>query len=225
MKYTVQTRPSYSLLETELQLGEELVAESGAMVYMTPSIKMQTSTRGGIMKGLKRMVLAGESFFQNTYRATDGPGVIGLAPGQPGDIVVRELTNGELILERNAYMASTTGIVVDSSFQGLKGILNEGLFVLRCTGTGTLFFNAYGAVDEVEVNGSYIVDSGHAVAWEPTLQWQLTRARRVRAFIFGDQLLLRFNGRGRLWVQSRNPQSLANWVYPFRPVQRDNEHR
>lgn len=88
--------------------------------------------------------------------------------------------------------------------------------MLRVTGTGTLFFGGYGDVHEVTVNGSYTVDNGYAVAWEPSLEYHLTRARKIRSFLFSDQLLLNFSGTGRVWVQSRSPVSLANWVYPFR---------
>ena len=77
---------------------------------------------------------------------------------------------------------------------------------------------------EVEVNGEYLVDNGFAVAWEPTLQYRLTRARKIRSFLFGDQILLRFSGHGRLWVQSRSPHSLANFLHPFRPVQQNTSN-
>ena len=218
MDYTIQSQPSYSLLEVSLSGGESIVAESGAMTWMRGDLEMETSTRGGALRGLGRSVLGGESFFQNTYHAGAGGGVVGLAPGQPGDIVAYEM-NGrtELYLEKSAYLASDEGVNINSDFQGLSGFFNEGLFILRATGRGTLFFNAYGDVREVEVNGSYLVDNGHAVAWEPTLDYRITRGRKIRSFLFSDQLLLRFSGRGKVWVQSRNPRSLANWVMPFRP--------
>ena len=87
---------------------------------------------------------------------------------------------------------------------GLRGFFNEGMFVLRVTGTGTLFFHAYGDISPVDVSGEYVVDNGYAVAWEPTLTYQLTRGRRIRSFLFSDQLLLRFSGHGRIWLQSRS---------------------
>ena len=80
-----------------------------------------------------------------------------------------------------------------------------------------MFFSGYGDIQEIQVDGQYTVDNGFAVAWEPQLQWTLTRARKIRSFLFSDQLLLKFAGQGRLWVQSRSPVTLANWVYPFRP--------
>lgn len=222
MNYAMQCQPSYSLLEVQLDPGEQIVTDSGAMAWMSDNLKTTTSTRGGALAGLKRAVLAGESFFQNTYEAEGGPGLLALAPGQPGDIVAHELTGGELYLEKSAYLASVPDVQCDAKFDGLKGLFNEGLFVLRVTGSGLLFFNAYGDVQEVQVNGSYVVDNGFAVAWDPSLQYQLTRARKIRSFLFGDQLLMRFTGQGRLWVQSRSPRTLANWVHPYRPQKSNN---
>ena len=223
MDYEFHAQPSYTALEISLQPGEEIVTESGAMIWMGGDLQVETSARGGLLGGGKRM-LSGESFFQNTYRAKDGPGLIGLAPGQAGDILAHEMDGGELLLEKNAYLASTPGIECNADFQGLRGLFNEGLFVLRVNGTGTVFFNAYGDIQEIPLDGSYIVDNGHAVAWEPSLEYRLTRARTIRSFLFSDQILMEFSGTGRLWVQSRNPRSLAAWVYPFRAVQRKNRN-
>lgn len=218
MKYEIRSGPSYSLLEVTLEPGQSIVAESGAMSWMSDTVRMSTSTRGGVLSGLGRSVLGGESFFQNTYSAEGGAGVIGLAPGQPGAVVPHLMGGGELMLEKNAYLASDETVRVNSDFQGLRGLFNEGLFILRASGRGHLFFNGYGDVTEVEVDGSYIVDNGHAVAWEPSLQYTITKGKSIRSFLFSDQLLLRFSGRGKLWVQSRNPRALASWVFPFRPA-------
>ncbi len=219
MKYEIDHQPSYSLLEVHLDQSEQVVTEAGAMVWMSDSIRVSTSTRGGVLSGMQRSLLTVESFFQNTYESSGGDGLLGLAPGQPGDIVAHEMDGGQLFLEKNAYLASSPDIECGSNFQGLSGLFNEGLFVLTVKGTGTLFFNAYGDIEEVAVDGEYTVDNGHAVAWEPSLGYHLTRARRIRSFLFSDQVLMRFEGRGKLWVQSRNPRSLADWVYPFRPME------
>ena len=192
MDYEIHSQPSYSLVEITLGPGEQLVTESGAMAWMTQNMRAETSTRGGIMSGLSRSFLGGESFFQNTYEAEGGQGTIGLAPGQPGDIVAYDMRNEELMLERGAYLASTTGVKTNSDFQGLRGLFNEGMFILRASGTGTLFFNAYGDITEIEVDGPYVVDNGHAVAWEPTLDYRLTRAARIRSFLFSDQIIMEF---------------------------------
>lgn len=222
MNHRIVCNPTYSALEVTLTPGETIVAESGAMAWMSANIKTETSTRGGIMAGLKRKLLTGESFFQNTYRAEGGEGEIALASGAPGDIVSHQL-EGELILEKGAYLASDESVKCDSKWDGLKGLFNEGMFALRVTGSGQLFFNCYGIAEEIDVDGEYVVDNGYAVAWEPSLTYKVTKAKNIRSFLFSDMLLLRFQGTGKLWVQSRSPRSLANWVYPFRPAQSNSD--
>ncbi len=222
MEHRIECGPSYSVLELTLQQGEKIVSDAGAMTWKDDSIETETSTRGGLGKGLKRALLSGESFFQNTYTAVEGNSLIGLAPGCAGDIVPLGMDGNELFLEKGAYLASTPDVHCDAKWSGLKGLFNEGLFVLRCSGSGMLFFHSYGDVKQIDVDGEYVVDSGFAVAWDPTLEYRISKARRIRSFLFSDQIILRFSGRGRLWVQSRSAQALANWVYPFRPQKSNN---
>lgn len=219
MNYEIESRPTYSVLEVGLDPNESVVAESGAMIWMSSSVQLNTSARGGMFKSLRRSALGGESFFQNVFEAQDAPGVVAFSPGQPGDIVAVDLSRGDVLMEDSAYLASQQDVTIDTTFQGFRGLFNEGLFILRATGSGLLFFSGYGDIEEIEVNGTYIVDNGHAVAWDSTLTYEITRGRSIRSFLFSDQLLLRFGGRGRLWVQSRNPQALANWVHPFRAIE------
>lgn len=126
----------------------------------------------------------------------------------------------DLLLQRGAYLASTEGIRCESRSEGLKGLFAQGLFVLRATGTGTMFFSGYGAIDSIDLDGgsTYTIDNGYVVAWEPSLSYRLTKARKIRSFLFSDQLLLSFSGRGRVWINSRSPQSLASLIHPFRRV-------
>lgn len=219
MDYQIQHNPSYSVVEITLQSSESIVGDSGAMAWMDANVRTQTSTRGGIWKGIKRKLLSGESFFQNTYTAEGNEGMVAFTPGSAGAIQALKMKGTDLYLEKGAYLASESGVTCDAKYSGfLKGLFNEGMFILKCSGTGMLFFHAYGDIQEVSVDGDYLVDNGFAVAWEPSLDYSLTRARRIRSFLFSDQLLLRFKGRGRLWVQSRSPRSLASWVHPFRRV-------
>ena len=93
---------------------------------------------------------------------------------------------------------------------------------LRVSGTGLLFFGSYGDIQEVEVKGSYTVDNGYAVAWN--LDNSIGRSgRSIRSFLFSDQLICRFHGNGKLWVQTRSPRNLAAWVHPFRRVKSKND--
>lgn len=221
MRYQMISPGSSPVLELTLAQGEKVVAEAGAMCWMTEGIEVKTSTRGGVLSGLSRSVLGGESFFQNEYSATRDGAMVGLVPGQPGLIVAVPMTS-DLYLERGAYLASEPTVQVDSKFAGLKGLFNEGLFILRASGTGTLFFGGYGDVEPIEVAGEYVVDNGHALAWDATLDYRIRRIKNVRSFLFGDQLLTEFRGHGRLWVQSRSPYPLASWIYPYRPQRKQN---
>ena len=221
MKYAIVSEGSSPVLEVQLDPGEKLVAESGAMSWMSDGIDVKTSTRGGVLSGLKRSVMGGESFFQNEFTSTRPGAVVGLVPGQPGAVVPLEMS-GELCLERGAYLASTPGVTIDSKFAGLKGLFNEGLFILRASGSGTLFFGGYGDVEKIDVTGEYVVDNGHALAWDATLEYKIRRIKNVRAFLFGDQLLTEFRGHGRLWVQSRSPYPLASWIWKYRPTKKSD---
>lgn len=219
MQYEIQCEGSFPVLEVTLGAGDNLVSEAGAMAWMDTSVDCKTAARGGIGASLKRGLLGGESFFQNTYSSSSG-GKVALVPGQPGDIRVTEMEGQKLMLERGAYLASGPNVQIDSNFKGLKGLFGEGMFVLQATGTGPMFWNGYGDIHEVQVEGDYIVDNGYAVAWDSSLDYSVERSsKKIRSFLFGDQLVMRFRGHGRLWTQSRSPRSLSAWVYPFRRVQ------
>ncbi len=221
MKHEIVAQGSYPVLEVTLFPGEEFVAESGAMAWMDAAIETTTAAKGGVMGGLSRKLLTGESFFQNSFRTNRAEGAkVAFVSAQPGEIGMIEMAGQELLLEKGAYMASTPDVKIESKFQGLKGLFSEGMFVLRATGSGPMFFTGYGDLQEVAVDGEYIVDNGYAVAWDATLNYSVTKAKKIRSFLFGDQLLLKFQGNGRVWVQSRSPVSFADWVFPFRPVKK-----
>lgn len=216
MEYRILCQPSYSVLEVDLEPGESIVTEAGSMTWRDTSLKSRTRARGGLWRSFTRM-LAGESFFQNIYRATKEKGTIGFAPGAPGDIRALELDGREVLMEKGAYLAATPEIEVQTKFGGIFGFLKEGMFILRCSGKGTLFFCSCGDITEIEVDGEYVIDNGYAVAWDPELKTQLVRSKQIGAALLSDQLMMKFNGHGRLWIQSRSPRAMARWAGAFRP--------
>ena len=219
MKYDIVSAPSYSLIEMKLSEGESVIVEPGSMAWMDTTIKPKTEMKGGFFAGIKRK-FAGESFFLNTYTAKGGSGNIGIAPGYSGDIIVRELNDETLYMERGAYLCHLGNMETSATWEGFSGTFAEGMLGLRVSGTGLLFFGSYGDIQEVEVNGSYTIDNGYAVAWEQNLDYSIGRSgRSIRSFLFSDQLICRFHGNGKLWIQTRSPRNLAAWVHPFRPVQ------
>ena len=223
MKYDIVCAPSYSLIEMNLNEGESVIVEPGSMAWMDTTIKPKTEMKGGFFAGITRK-FGGESFFLNTYTAEEGSGSIGIAPGYSGDIVVRELNDETLYMERGAYLCHVGNIETSATWEGFTGAFAEGMLGLRVSGTGLLFFGSYGDIQEVEVNGSYTIDNGYAVAWEQNLDYSIGRSgRSIRSFLFSDQLICRFHGHGKLWVQTRSPRNLAAWVHPFRRVKSKND--
>ena len=214
MQIEVHHRPSYALAEVKLEADETVRAEGGAMVSMDTHISIETSASGekgggmmkGLMKGLKRM-MAGESFFQNNYTAVGAPGHVTFAPTFQGDIVVHELGQGELMLQSSAFLCSAPAVTVDAKWGGAKTFFGgEGLVMLKASGTGPIVFNSFGAIKEIDVDGEFIVDTGHIVAFEDGLTFKVTKfGGGWKSFIFGGEgLVCTFNGKGRLWIQTRN---------------------
>jgi len=214
MQIEVHHRPSYALAEVQLEAGETVVAEGGAMVSMDSHISIETSAGAkgegalkGLMKGLKRMV-AGESFFQNRFTAVAVGGHVTFAPVHQGDVQVHTLQQSTIFLQSTAFLCSGTGVTVDAKWGGAKTFFGgEGLVMLKASGTGPLVFNSFGAIKEIAVDGEFVVDTGHIVAFDEGLNFSVGRfGGGWKSFIFGGEgLICRFSGQGRLWIQTRNP--------------------
>lgn len=223
MKYEIQYSPAYALGILSLESGEQLQAEAGAMVSMSETIKMETGTRGGILTGLKRSVLGGESFFINTFTA-EQPGELTIAPALPGDIVALDLAGRTLLVQSGSYLASSPGVNVDTKWGGGKTFFSrEGLFLLKCTGAGTVFVSSYGAIHLVDLQPGqkYRVDTGHMVAFDESVQYDVGRAGGWKTTILGGEgLVCKLTGPGRFYLQTRSPDSFISWLAPKLPTQR-----
>ncbi len=220
MQFDISAKPDFTMVEVDLGPDESILAEAGAMVGMSPNVEVKTQARGGIGKALKRAVLGGESLFINTYTSQGGPGKLMLAPATPGDALHRNLSGGSFMMQSGAFMASSTGIELDTKWGGAKTFFGgEGFFMLKASGTGDLFFSSFGAIHEVEVDGSYIVDTGHIVAFEDTLQFNVRKVGGLKSlFLSGEGLVCDFQGKGTVYLQTRNPGAFAGWIHPFRRV-------
>jgi uncharacterized protein (TIGR00266 family) len=227
MQIDIEHGPSYALAVVSLDAGEVVVAEGGAMVSMDSHVEMETRAAnkgqgvlGGLMSGLKRVV-AGESFFQNRFTADGAPGHVTFAPTFVGDICTVVLASSTLIMQSTAFLCSGDGIEIDMKWGGAKTFFGgEGVVMLRATGTGPLAFNSFGGIKVIDIAGDYIVDTGHIVAFEDSLQFKVSRfGGGWKAFIFGGEgLVCRFTGNGKLWIQSRNPQEYGKTIGPKLPM-------
>lgn len=221
MQNNIVYRPSYSLLQLLLEPGESVRAESGAMVSMTPNVQIETSARGGILGGLKRAVLGGESFFINTFTCQGGPGEMTFAPALPGDIMHVPLAGGSIYVQSGSYICSGGNIEVDTSWAGARGFFaGEGLFLLKCTGVGDLFISSYGAIHTVELQPGqqYVVDTGHMVAFEETITYLVRTVGGLKSTLLsGEGLVCNFTGPGRLYLQTRSMDAFLKFLIPKLP--------
>lgn len=220
MQIDILMKPGSSVAKVQMGPNEELTAEGGAMIAMSSDVAMETTTHkkssGGIMKGLKRM-LSGESFFINHYTAGSNGGEVFLAPTLSGDMFCHELNNQTLIVQSGSYLASEPGIEIDFNWQGMKSLFSgENMFWLNLNGTGKVIINSYGCIYPVEVNGEYIVDTGHIVAFEPTLKFSISKvgSSYLSSFLGGEGFVCRFKGVGTIWCQSHNPKSFGATIGP-----------
>lgn len=221
-QYSIYGAPEFAMINADLQPNEKIIAESGAMVAMSSNMKLKTSARGGVMKGLKRALLGGESFFQNTFWPEGGPGRIHFAAGAPGDIIHTTLAQGEtLFMMSTAFICCSESVDIDTKWGGAKGFFSGvGAFLLKATGPGDLFMTAYGAVHPVAVDGSYIIDTGHIVAFPETVQYRLRKLGGIKSLFFsGEGFVAEFTGQGMVWLQTRDGNSLASFLQPYRPVE------
>jgi len=229
MKVAIDYRPSYSLAIATLEPNEEIRVEAGSMVAMSEGITLETKAAGGLLASLKRSILGGESFFMNTYRAPRSGGEIMLAPPLPGDLAVLELQGESLLVQSGAYVASSQGISVDTKFGGARTFFaSEGLFLLKCSGTGTLIVSSYGAIHERELTAgeTFTVDTGHLVAFPENIGFSVRAVGGIKSTLFsGEGLVVDLAGAGRILMQTRSSDAFLTWLMPQVQRRLPDRHR
>ena len=219
-EYEFSSRPDFAFATVKLKAGETIKVEAAAMATMDTNLKMKTKFRGGFKR-----FLTGESLFINDFTAENGPGEIGIAPGGPGDMEHVYLQGETIYLQNSGYVASSPNLAVETKWQGLvKGIFNaDGLFHIKVSGTGDLFFSTYGAMVPIDIDGEYIVDNAYMVAFTEGLDYTMEKMGSYKSLFFsGEGLVCRYRGKGRLWLQTRQVPSFAWWLNPFRRVEKSN---
>jgi len=216
MEFQIQGNPDYGQVVVTLAPGEKLLTESGAMSRMDASFELRTRLMGGFLRALARKLLGGESFFLAEYHSRAG-GTLALSPKLPGAVVHRRLDGERLTLTGGSFLAATQGIEMRTRFGGFKSLFSgEGAFLLELGGRGELFFNTYGALIEQQVEDELVVDTGHVVAWEPTLDYSIQGMGGLKQTLFsGEGLVMRFRGQGRIWLQTRTLGQTAGWLIPY----------
>lgn len=215
---------AFALAVMQLQPEQSISAEAGAMVSMSANVHLHSEMKGGVFGALKRAV-GGESAFVSTFTAQGGPGEVTLAPGMPGDITGIEMRNQLFKVQSSSYLAGDTSLQVETKFGGAKSYFGgEGLFVLEVTGSGLLLVSSFGAIHRkvLRPGEQYVIDTGHLVAWEGHMPYNLRKASKsgfFRSMMSGEGLVAEFTGPGEILIQTRNLAAFAALLKPFFPSQ------
>lgn len=225
MKYEILYPEAFPVVKFKLSRGERIKAESDAMISMSSTIDVNGKMEGGILQGLARKFLAGESLFFQELVATRGDGEALLGHSIPGGILDVALDGSYgLTVQKDGFLASTEGVCVDTKLQNLsKGFFSgEGFFVLNVTGRGTVFVSSYGVIHpiNIEAGEEVIIDNGHLVAWPDYMQYTIEKASSsgiISSLMSGEGLVCRFRGPGVVLIQTRNPQAFESWIRSMMP--------
>ncbi len=231
MQHRTKHEPSSSLLEVTLDPGEALLAEAGAMVARSPSlrtvVRLNAGRGAGLLGRLKAFVIAllrklsgGETFFVNHIEAPEGGGWVWLAPPLSGRVRHVPLQGETMLFSAGSYLASAGDIDVRVRWGGLRAVLaREGVFFIEASGVGDLWITSYGAIEELACDGSLLVDGGHLVGFDASLALELRSAGGglMGLMVSGEGVVCEFTGRGRVLIQSRSADALVGWLAPLLP--------
>ncbi len=207
-----------------LNAGESIFTQSGGMTWMSAGMRMETNMKGGLLKGLGRM-LSGDSLFIATYSATAPDQEITVASTFPGSIVAVHPESGDIIAQKSAFLCAEPGVTVNAHVvknlsAGLFG--GEGFILQRLSGNGVAFLEIDGALCEKTLapGESLIVDTGNVAAFEARVQYEVTMVRGFKNVLLGGEGLLntRLTGPGRVWLQTMTMPGFAKRIIPFLPA-------
>ncbi len=219
MRYKIKYDPSYAMLVVNLDAGERITGEAGAMTYMTPTIEVMTRRRErSILGTIGLKILGGQSFFVNDYIAQGGPGQLGLAAAPVGDIQTLKVESGHgFIIQKAAYLASSENVELDVKWEGFtKGLFGQGLFMIRVYGEGDLFINTFGAIDRHELGSGeeLVVDNFHLVAFSDSCNYEVQKIGGWKETILsGEGFITRITGPGDVYIQTKNLREFVDWLW------------
>ena len=226
MDVEIRASPSFAVGRCTLGPGEQMKAEAGAMMAHSVGVELEAKVQGGLMKGLKRSILGGESLFMTTWTAPEGGGWVDVAANLPGDLAVLDIS-GDMNVTQGGWLASSIGIELDTKWGGFKNVFgDEGGFLVHCSGTGKIVVACYGAIEQLELAAGeqVVLDSGHLVAFDPSVEFITRKVTKgiMQTLKSGEGFVMEFTGPGRVLTQTRNPQGLVGWLTEALPFSREN---
>ncbi len=224
MKYSIEGEP-LPVVICNLDPGETMITESGAMSWMSPNMKMETTSNGGVGKMIGR-AFSGEKLFQNKYTAMGGEGLIAFASSFPGAIRPFQIAPGqEIVAQKSAFLASTSGVELSVFFQKRIGsgfFGGEGFIMQKLSGNGIVFLEFDGYIKEYELGPgqSMIIDTGYLAAMSATCSIDIQTVPGLKNIFFGGEGLFNtvVTGPGHIWLQSMPVPQLAGVIRPYIPT-------
>lgn len=220
MKAEIKGSAAFSYVDVELEPGDTFTAESDAMSSMDANIELRSRFNGGFFIALLRKFLGGETLFINDFsNPTNELRRMTIVQPTPGAVRCVELNDETLYLQPGSFLACTPGVKVGVKFAGfISWLAREGLFRIAVSGTGKVWYGAFGALLEKEIDGEYIVDTSHLVSYEPGIKLKLQLAGGLFSSIFGGEgLVTRVVGKGKIVIQTRSIRGLTSWINPRLP--------
>lgn len=222
MQYEIQGKP-YPVAIVNLEGGESVICQSGAMSWMTPNMSMQTKG-GGLGKMFSRAI-SGESMFQNTYTAQNGPGMIAFAASVPGEIMAIEIAPGkEIVAQKSAFLASAPSVSYEVFFQKKLGagfFGGEGFIMQKFSGNGMLLIEIDGSVVtyDLAAGQSMLVDTGYLAAMDATCSIDVETVKGLGNALVGGEGFFntKVTGPGRVWLQTMPINNFASTIIPYLP--------
>lgn len=223
MRYQIAGEP-LPVVICDLMPGETMVTERGSMSWMTPNMKMSTTTGGGLGKAIGRL-FAGEAMFQNRYTAQDGPGQIAFASSFPGSIRALQITpQRPVVVQKGGFLAAEEGVELSVFFQKRLGtgfFGGEGFIMQRLSGSGTAFLEIDGYACEYDLapGQSMVVDTGYLAAMDDTCSMEIVTVPGVKNMLFGGEGVFNtlVRGPGRIILQTMPVSAVAMSILPFLP--------
>lgn len=224
MEISLRHNPAFAVARLFLAPNEPFKLQSGAMMAHSPGVQVDARMEGGLLGGLKRSMLSGESFFVTTMTAPPQGGWVDVAGVLPGDIMPLEIEpNRPFFITRGCWLANSHAVTIDSKWGGAKNLFGgEGGFGLQASGQGVCLLSVYGALDVIDLQPGeqVVIDTGHVVAYDLGMRFQLRQAARGQLWKTaksGEGFVFDFNGPGRVFLQSRNPTAFEAYVRKLVP--------
>ncbi|MFI6498985.1 TIGR00266 family protein [Nonomuraea typhae] len=228
MKTDIRHPGSFAVARCYLNPGESIRVESGAMCMTSDGVQLHAKVEGGLLRGLARSALGGESLFTTRYTAPREGGWVDVAAHLPGDVQVAAVRpDRALLLTAGSWLASSEGVEIVTKWGGMSNLIGgEGGFLIRAEGDGDVVLGCYGALDVIDLGPGekIVVDTGHLVAYDETVQNNLRRAvegKTIQSLKSGEGLVFDFVGPGRVLTQTRNPGALISWLTGELPFKRN----